>query len=206
MSDDSSPFVNLKSDKAVRDYKLVCAAREQGDEHAFADLMRFYRQPLYLMILKMTNNPDEADDLTLETFGKAFRSLHLYTPTHSFSTWLFSIASNKCIDHIRHKRMNMVPLSDLSSSQDDLYEFPLPSDVPNPEEEVINAQRAKMLRDVVAQLKPPYRRIIELRYFDELSYEEIAQRLHLPMGTIKVQLLRARNLLSDIMLASGAFS
>lgn len=162
-------------------------------------LMQYYREPLYLMLLKMTNNPIEADDLTIETFGKAFCSLHLYSPTHAFSTWLFSIASNKCIDHIRRKRMETVPLTVLSSQENEFYEYPLPSDLPSPEEEIITAQRVEMLHNVVNQLKPRYRKMIQMRYFDELSYEEIAQQMGIPMGTVKVQLLRARKLLAEIL-------
>ncbi len=192
-------MVQFSTEKAQRDYQLVCAAREKGDQHAYAMLMQYYREPLYLMLLKMTNNPIEADDLTIETFGKAFCSLHLYTPTHAFSTWLFSIASNKCIDHIRRKRMETVPLTALSSQENEFYEYPLPSDLPSPEEEVITAQRIELLHNVVNQLKPRYRKMIQMRYFDELSYEEIAEQMHLPMGTVKVQLLRARKLLAEIL-------
>ncbi len=187
----------LTSEKARRDYQLVCAARDQGDQRAYANLMQLYRTPLYMMLLKMTNSPTEADDLTIETFGKAFCSLHLYSPTHAFSTWLFSIASNNCIDHIRRHRMQTVPLSDITTrGEDENYEYPMPADAPTPEEELMTAQRARMLRELVAQLKPHYRKIVEMRYFDELSYEEIAEKLSLPMGTVKVQLLRARNLLA----------
>lgn len=192
-------MVQFSTEKAQRDYQLVCAAREKGDQHAYAMLMQYYREPLYLMLLKMTNNPIEADDLTIETFGKAFCSLHLYSPTHAFSTWLFSIASNKCIDHIRRKRMETVPLTALSSQENEFYEYPLPSDLPSPEEEVITAQRVEMLHNVVNQLKPRYRKMIQMRYFDELSYEEIAQQMGIPMGTVKVQLLRARKLLAEIL-------
>lgn len=187
----------LTTEKAQRDYQLVCAARDQGDQRAYADLMQLYRAPLYMMLLKMTNSPTEADDLTIETFGKAFCSLHLYSPTHAFSTWLFSIASNNCIDHIRRRRMQTVPLSEITlRGEDDSYEYPMPADSPTPEEEVMISQRASLLHELVAQLKPHYRRIVEMRYFEELSYEEIAEKLSLPMGTVKVQLMRARNLLA----------
>lgn len=188
------------TEKARRDYQLVCAARDKGDQRAYTNLMQLYRTPLYMMLLKMTNSPTEADDLTIETFGKAFCSLHLYSPTHAFSTWLFSIASNNCIDHIRRRKMQTVSLTDISTRGDDeSYEYPLPADMPTPEEEVMTAQRARLLRELVAQLKPHYRRIVEMRYFEELSYEEIAEQLSLPMGTVKVQLMRARNLLASIM-------
>ncbi|MBR3529315.1 MAG: sigma-70 family RNA polymerase sigma factor [Bacteroidales bacterium] len=192
--------LNIPSDKAQRDYQLVCRARENGDQRAYADLMRMYREPIYLMLLKMTNNATEADDLTIEAFGKAFSSLHLYTPTHAFSTWLFSIASNNCIDYIRKKRLQTVYLDDLRTrTSDNAYEYPIPSESNTPEEEIIKEQRVQILREVVNQLKPRYRQLVELRYFEELSYEEISERLKMPLGTVKVQLFRARDLLYNIL-------
>ncbi len=192
--------VKFPTEKAQRDYLLVCRAREEGDERAYADLMRMYREPLYLMLLKMTNDPTEADDLTIEAFGKAFSSLHLYSPTHAFSTWLFSIATNNCVDYIRKKRLQTIYLDDMRTrTGDDVYEYPIPSDANNPEEEIIHEQRIEMLRNIVKQLKPRYRKLVELRYFDELSYEEIAEQLQMPLGTVKVQLFRARDLLHNIL-------
>ncbi len=192
-----SPFVN---DKAQRDFLLVRRAREEGDERAFANLVQIYREPIYLMLLKMTNDPTEADDLTIEAFGKAFSSLHLYTPTYAFSTWLFSIAANHGIDYIRKKKMDTVYLDDICTrSNDDVYEYPIPSFDDNPEEEMIRKQRVQILREVVEQMKPRYRQLVELRYFEELAYEEIAERLNLPLGTVKTQLFRARDLLQSIL-------
>lgn len=188
------------NEKAMRDYKLVVAARDNGDERAYADLMRYYRNPIYMMLLRMTHNPTEADDLTIETFGKAFCQLSNYSPAYTFSTWLFSIASNRGIDYIRRRRLEMVSLSSLSvCNEDDQYEYPLPSDVPDPEEQMIASQRNSVMRAVVQQLQPRYRKVVELRFFEELSYEEIAERLRLPMGTVKIQLRRARMLLAEIL-------
>jgi RNA polymerase sigma-70 factor (ECF subfamily) len=188
------------TDKAIRDYKLVCLAREKGDEKAYADLLRIYREPLYLMLLKMTNDPVEADDLTIEAFGKAFRSLHLYTPTHAFSTWLFSIASNNCIDFIRKKRLQTISINNVCSElEDGQNDLPIASSNPTPEEEFITTQRVKIMREVVQMLKPRYRRLVELRYFEEMSYEEISEELGLPLGTVKAQLYRARDLLYNIL-------
>ena len=190
----------LTTDKAVRDYQLVCLAREKGDEKAYADLLKTYREPLYMMLLKMTNDPVEADDLTIEAFGKAFRSLHLYTPTHAFSTWLFTIASNNCIDFIRKKRLRTVSLSSMSSSKDDeATEYHIPTDDHNPEEEIIKAQKVAMMHEVVQLLKPRYRKLVELRYFNEYSYEEIAEEMNLPLGTVKAQLFRARDFLYQML-------
>ncbi|MBR6440635.1 MAG: sigma-70 family RNA polymerase sigma factor [Bacteroidales bacterium] len=190
----------LQNEKAVRDYRLVLAARDKGDQRAYADLMRFYREPIYLMLLRMTHSPVDADDLTIETFGKAFCQLHTYTPQNTFSTWLFSIASNSGIDYIRRQHMEVVSLNNISvRNEDDQYEYPLPSDSPNPEEAMIGEQRTVLLREVVEQLKPRYKRIVKMRYFEELSYEEIAEKLHLPLGTVKIQLRRARMLLAEII-------
>ena len=192
----------MTTDKAQRDYQLVCRAREEGDQRAYADLMRMYREPIYLMLLKMTNNPTDADDLTIEAFGKAFSSLHLYTPTHAFSTWLFSIATNNCVDFIRKKRLQTVYLDDIRTTADgEIYEYPIAAESNNPEESIIHEQRVQVLREVVQQLKPRYRKLVEMRYFDEMSYEEIAEELKMPLGTVKVQLFRARDLLHNILSA-----
>lgn len=193
--------VNIQlTDKAARDYRLVCLAREKGDEKAFADLLKIYREPLYLMLLKMTNDPVEADDLTIEAFGKAFRSLHLYSPTHAFSTWLFTIASNNCIDHIRKKRLQTVSISNVYPQDDENQtEMQIESNAPNPEEEFITGQRVKIMREAVQLLKPRYKKLVEMRYFEELSYEEISLKLALPIGTVKAQLFRARDLLYNLL-------
>lgn len=191
----------LQNDKAQRDYKLVVAARDNGDQRAYADLMSFYRMPVYTMLLRMTQNPTEADDLTMEAFCKAFCQLGSFAPTNTFSSWLFSIACNHGIDYIRHHRLPTVPLSQMEVSQDgELREYPLPSDDDNPEEQMIGIQRDVLMHQVVSQLPQRYRKIVEMRYFDELSYDDICKRLRLPLGTVKVQLNRARQLLSHIVL------
>ena len=196
----------MTTDKALRDYQLVCRAREDGDQRAYADLMRMYKEPIYLLLLKMTNNPTEADDLTMEAFGKAFASLHLYTPTHAFSTWLFAIATNNCVDFIRKKRLQTIYLDDIrTKSEGEVYEYPIPSEGDNPEENIIHEQRVQILREVVRQLKPRYRKLVEMRYFEEMSYEEIAEELDMPLGTVKVQLFRARDLLYNILITKKEF-
>jgi RNA polymerase sigma-70 factor (ECF subfamily) len=162
--------------------------------------MRYYREPIYLMLLRMTHSPVDADDLTIEAFGKAFRQPSSYTPQNTFATWLFSIASNHGIDFIRRQHMRLVPLNSMSvTDEDDAYEYPFPSDDPTPEEELITRQRDKIVRDLVDRLAPRYRRIVNMRYFDELSYEEIAKQLNIPLGTVKIQLRRARLLLAEII-------
>lgn len=189
------------TDKARRDYMLVKAALEHGDRKAYAELMGNYRETLYFMMLKMTNNPDDADDLTIEAFGKAFRNLRQYSPEYAFSTWLFKIASNNCIDYLRKKRLGNVLSLSHADDQDggqDLVDQ-IPAEVPDPEEQFIRQQKIRNMREIVEKLKPHYRELIELRYFDELSYEEIAEKLDLPLGTVKAQLFRAREFLYDVL-------
>ncbi|MDP4267375.1 MAG: sigma-70 family RNA polymerase sigma factor [Bacteroidota bacterium] len=188
------------TDKALRDYNLVRKAVDKGDEKAYAELMSYYKDSIYYMLLKMTGNSDDASDLTIEAFGKAFKKLSQYTPDFAFSTWLFKIASNNCIDFIRRKRKNVVSLDkqwDGNENADQILE--IPSQNLDPEESYIRKQKIKLMRDIVEKLKPHYRTLVELRYFSEHSYEEIAEELKLPLGTVKAQLFRARELMYNML-------
>jgi len=196
------------TDKARYDVDLVVAARDKGDQKAYAELVKRYRDAIYFMLLKMTNDPVDAEDLTIEAFGKAFRFLHHYTPDFAFSTWLFKIASNNCIDYLRKKRNDITSLDKPvgNNHEDSGFDMSqnLPSDNKDPEEELITQQRFEQLRQVVDKLKPHYRKLIELRYYQEYSYEEIASELDLPLGTVKAQLFRARDLLYNIIKKSNS--
>jgi RNA polymerase sigma-70 factor (ECF subfamily) len=182
------------SEKARQDYDLVQLALE-GDEKAFARLLARYKDAIYFMLLKMVNNRSDAEDLTLEAFGKAFKNLHQYSPTYAFSTWLFKIASNNCIDFLRKKKGTFVSIENTNEQPDNPEQIKIPSKEPNPEEKLIRKQKAILLRKVVRRLKPRYQTLVELRYFNEFSYEEIAKELKLPLGTVKAQLFRAREML-----------
>jgi RNA polymerase sigma factor (sigma-70 family) len=188
--------VNL-SEKAQRDYMLVQRATN-GDQRAFAELMDRYRDAIYYMLLKMVNNASDAEDLTIEAFGKAFKNITQYAPNYAFSTWLFKIATNNCIDFIRKKKANHVSL-DHNDEEHEKASMDIQAPVLDPEESLINDQKIKLMRSVVSKLKPRYRKLIELRYFNELSYEEISEELELPIGTVKAQLFRARELLYNIL-------
>ena len=187
------------SEKALIDLKLVSLACK-GDQKAYADLLGRYRDAIYFMLLKMVNNPIDAEDLTIEAFGKAFKNINHYTPNYAFSTWLFKIATNNCIDFIRKKRSNTISLDQSIDNEDNLTpSATIQSDTLDPEESLIGQQKIKMMRDVVGKLKPRYKTLVELRYFREFSYDEISKELDLPIGTVKAQLFRARELLFNIM-------
>ena len=189
------------TDKAKRDYVLLRRALDYNDQNAYAELMHLYRDSIYFMLMKIVKNSDDAEDLTLDTFGKAFRYLDKYSPKYAFSTWLFRIAVNNSIDYIRHKNNSPQCLDDdltedvtlrLIDSSESNY-------TPTPEQEVINKQRVQMLKAAVTQLPEKYRKVVELRYYEDLSYDEIAERLGLSLSNVKIQLLRAKNMLSEIM-------
>lgn len=188
------------SEKAVYDYNLIRAALDRADQKAYAELMGRYRDSVYFMLLKMVNNKDDADDLTIEAFGKAFKRLSQYTPNYAFSTWLFKIASNNAIDFIRRKKMVTFSI-DRTFENDEGGEMSMDikAEGLNPEEKIMKKQKFTHMREIVEKLKPRYRVLVEMRYFDELSYEEIAEKLELPLGTVKAQLFRAREFLANIL-------
>lgn len=179
--------------KANRDYKLVKLAQQKNDQLAFNKLMAYYEKSVYFMLLKMTNNADDARDLTVEAFEKAFRNIKQYTPVYAFSTWLFKIATNNCIDFMRRDKKTTQSI-DLYDDNNELIEQinSLIDSEMTPEENIINCQKSDKMRQIVNTLKPQYKKLIELHYFDELGYKEIAELLKLPVGTVKAQLFRAR--------------
>ncbi len=188
------------SDKARYDFDLVQKAINDKDQRAYAELMERYRESIYFMLLKMVNNKDDADDLTIEAFGKAFKRLGQYTPQFAFSTWLFKIASNNAIDFIRKKRIKALSLdTGFRNEEGSTMEIAVSDDKPDPIQALQKKERVERMREVVSKLKPRYRELIELRYFQEFSYDEIAAELDLPLGTVKAQLFRAREFLYQIM-------
>jgi RNA polymerase sigma-70 factor (ECF subfamily) len=191
--------INSLSEKALHDYAIVKRAIT-GEEKAFTALFERYREPVFFMILKMVNNRTDAEDLMFEAFEKAFASLDNYSPQFAFSTWLFKIASNNTIDFIRKRKTQVISIDkDDINAEDRGYIYNIQADTPSPEEEAIRKQRAEYMREKVGLLQGRYRRLIELRYFEEFSYEEIAQTLNIPLGTVKAQLFRARELLLNIL-------
>lgn len=187
------------SDKAKVDYALVERAKK-GDQSAYAELMERYRESLYFMMYKMVRHTDDADDLTIEAFGKAFSRLDQYSPNFAFSTWLFKIASNNCIDFIRKKRIKVTSMETGYTNDDgEVLFIEAKNQTMDPEETIIHGQKVQHMRMLVSKLKPRYRELVEKRYFEELSYEEIAEELNLPIGTVKAQLFRARDFLANMM-------
>lgn len=188
-------------DSVARDLMLVNRA-VLGDQKAFAGLMALYEDSLYNMLLKMVSDPVIAEDLTIEAFSKAFQNLARFSPDFAFSTWLFKIANNNCIDYLRKQKKD--PCS-RDKSQSPAVHSDIVDQSFGPEERFIRDQRQRLLRDVVDKLNPRYRQLIKLRFFEELSYEEIATQLKMPIGTVKAGIFRAKDLLYLILRNSREF-
>ena len=177
-------------------FALIDRATIENDELAYAELMKLYKKPVYHMILKMVRNVDDAEDLTMEAFEKAFRSLIKFKKDYTFSTWLFRIATNNAIDFLRKKKLETTSL-DTSFKDDsgDSITIDVEDSKLNPMEEAIKSQKIELIRIFVDKLPPKYQRLVKLRYFEELSYAEIAKEVEAPLGTVKAQLHRARELM-----------
>jgi RNA polymerase sigma factor (sigma-70 family) len=194
---------NNLTEKGQRDLKLINRALASGDPAAYSELMKLYRDPLYFMLYEKVSDQELAKDLTIESLGKAFQKLHLYTPDYTFSTWLFTVARNHCIDYLRKHKLPTISIDKMMLDEDGKRtNFDLVSNDLNPEQKMEKKQRIAFLRQIVNQLKPTYRDLVKMRYFKELSYEEIAETLHIPIGTVKAQLHRSREQLFKILSGS----
>lgn len=184
--------MEVKSHNSI-DQELLTAANN-GDQKAYTALMEKYRKSVYHLILKIVKSPEDAEDLMIEAFSKAFDRLDQYSPDYAFSTWLYKITSNTCIDFLRKKSIEKISLEKEGKSLFDSISFSTHS---NPEMDLIKSQRIDKLKDAVNSMDEIFSRVIALRYFKEYSYEEISEELNIPVGTIKVQLHRAKKILLE---------
>ena len=188
------------SEKGKQDFALVKKARENDDERAYAELMDRYRKSVFFMVFKMLNKSEESEDLTIEIFAKAFINIDKYKPDFAFSTWLFRIATNHCIDFIRKKKLQTTSIDEtLKTSGGDEIGFQIKDGNLNPHELAVKKQKIELVRMVVQNLPEKYRKLVMLRYFRELAVDEIAKELDIPIGTVKAQLFRARDILFKLM-------
>ncbi|MCB9033939.1 MAG: sigma-70 family RNA polymerase sigma factor [Chitinophagales bacterium] len=168
----------------------------KGDQKAYTYLMERYKDGLLHTIKKIVGDELDAEDLLIESFAKAFDNLNQYDATYAFSTWLYKIASNTCIDFLRKKRIEAISLDASANYIEDNFLY---SDTENPETTLINTQKKQKIRQYINSLDTSLATVIEYRYLKELSYDEIAAALHLPIGTVKVQIHRAKKRLYEII-------
>lgn len=185
------PHLNLR---ALDDLNLVTRA-VTGETSAFTILFDRYRPAIQHYISRQMPDSTDVHDLTMEAFGKAFLKLGTYVPNHAFSTWLFKIARNNCIDFSRRRRLER-----LHQTSIELSSFTGISDrEPDPETAMMRQERMAMVYSLLQELHPRYRRMLELRYYEDMRYDEIAQKLNLPIGTIKAQLFRAKEMMRQLL-------
>jgi RNA polymerase sigma factor (sigma-70 family) len=177
------------------DHELVARALN-GEEAAYARLRNKYWKALHAMLTRMIRNKFDAEDLTQEAFIKAFKSLDNFNPEYAFSTWLYKIASNNCIDYLRKRRLQTVSMNAPIRTRDDEMQMELPDrEAILPDNPITSAERTAILQEAIKNLPDKYRIVIELRHTHELEYNDIAEKLGLPLGTVKAHLFRARALL-----------
>jgi RNA polymerase sigma factor (sigma-70 family) len=181
-------------DSRVEDSELIRIALA-GDDSAYSRLMKKYHDAIFSFIYRMIHDREQVEDLTQEAFIKAFASLKNFNEEFAFSTWLYKIATNNCIDYIRKRKLQMYSIDKPIESKDSDFTFELPDDTYEADKDLISNQRAILLRQAIDRLPEKYRRVILLRHQEERSYEEIAEMLRLPIGTVKAHIFRARELL-----------
>jgi len=170
-----------------------------GDQRAYKKLRQKYHESIYNLIYRMIRDKDEVEDLTQEAFIKAFMSLSSFNDEFAFSTWLYKIATNNCIDYIRRKKLQTFSIDKPIESKESDYTFELPDSTYEPDQELIERQRKKLLEDAINSLPAKYRHVIHLRHVEEKEYQEIATILKLPLGTVKAHIFRAREMLNKYL-------
>ncbi|RRJ92538.1 RNA polymerase sigma factor [Flavobacterium macacae] len=169
---------------------------KMGDQIAFTSLLDYYWNEVYGFMLKRTENETDAEDITIETFAKAFDKIATYNPEFQFNTWLIAIAKNVHIDMLRKKKSTL--FLDITDEEDN-QAYNVADTSPSPEDKIITEQNLSRLLQFIKELKPHYQEVIQLRYFQELSYQEISYQLQEPLSNVKVKLLRAKKLLAEII-------
>jgi RNA polymerase sigma-70 factor (ECF subfamily) len=195
----SSPRQNASA-SSIEDDKLVAEALK-GREDSYKKLVDKYNRPIYFHIRKMIRESEMVEDLVQEVFIKAFKNLQTYSNEYAFSTWLYRIATNHTIDFLRKKKLQTFSINDPVQTKDGEMEVQLPDNSFATDEPIIKSERKAIIQHAIANLPDKYRKVIQMRHMEELSYDEIAAELNLPLGTVKAHIFRARELLYKALIA-----
>ncbi len=187
-----------KNNSKVEDYELIDRAIS-GEQNAYDKLMKKYYNLVHNLIYRMIYNKEDVEDLAQEAFIKAFNSLDKFDRQFAFSTWLYKIASNNCIDYLRKKKLNTISIDKEIDSEDDDLRFEIPDVEFKPDRSIIEEERKALLEEAIASLPGKYRTVILMRHRDEKEYEEISKELKLPLGTVKAHIFRGRELLNKYL-------
>ena len=167
-----------------------------GDQTAFTFLLDHYWNEVYGFMLKRTENETDAEDIAIETFSKAFDKIATYNPEFQFNTWLIAIAKNVHLDLLRKRKSSI--FSDTTDNEEK-QAYNIADTTPSAEDELISEQNLSRLLQYIKELKPTYQEVIQLRYFQEMSYQEISDKIGEPLSNVKIKLLRAKKLLAEII-------
>jgi RNA polymerase sigma-70 factor (ECF subfamily) len=191
--------IEVLSEEQVQLEKIWLEQARQGDQAAFGKLIEAYQRPVYNLAYRMLNNPGEAEEAAQEAFIRAYTRLHTYNPKHKFSTWMLSITSNYCIDIIRKRRALLLSIDEPLPPHPAL----MSDGQKGPESQMEMSEQQEMVQALLQELAPDYRQAVVLRYWHELSYEEIAEMMDTTVSAIKSRLFRARRQLAEVGLANG---
>lgn len=191
--------MNTKISTKDIDEKEIIKLILNGEKEYFKLIQKKYYSLIYNLIRKIIKDEDDIDDLVQETFIKVYNALPNFQFNFNFSSWIYKIASNNCIDFIRRKKLNFVYIDKNDESDDDEYKFDIKDPSLTPEEQLQNKERSNLLKQAIKKLPKNYQQVIHLRHEEELDYQEIAERLNIPLGTVKIHLFRARKQLLDIL-------
>lgn len=192
-NDDPSPRENASA--SSREDDVLVEAAIGGEEKAYSQLVDKYERALYFHILKMVKDRGQVEDLVQEAFVKAFNNLNTYSNNYAFSTWLYRIATNHTIDYLRKKKLQTLSIDEPVNTREGEMKMQLPDKEAATDRKIIRKQRQEMVRDAIEDLPEKYRKVIEMRHMEEKSYQEIADVLDLPLGTVKAHIFRAREML-----------
>ena len=185
-------FSGLKKNRMKSQEKKIAdllVAAKQDDQHAYRELLDLHWNEVYGFLIKRTENENDAEDLCLQAFSKAFDKIDSFNDDFLFSTWLISIAKNLHVDLIRKEKIRLQKSASVDNHTKEVIDETL-----GPEDQLIRSQNLDKLLQQIRSLKPIYRDVIQMRFFQELSHKEIASQLDLSLGNVKVRLLRAKNL------------
>ena len=195
MTDQEKP---IPSKSKIEDIALIDEALA-GSQSAFEKLMNKYYQHIYNLIYKMIFKKEDVEDLTQEAFIKAFNSLENFDRQFAFSTWLYKIATNNSIDYLRKKKLSTFSIDKEIASEDSDFKFEIPDTEYVPDNKIIEEERKKIIDEAIESLPDKYKKVIVLRHKNDMEYEEIAEKLELPLGTVKAHIFRGRELLNKYL-------
>jgi RNA polymerase sigma-70 factor, ECF subfamily len=187
-----------KLDSRAEDSRFIAGALA-GNQASYRSIVKKYHDPIFNLLFRMVHQKDEVEDLTQEAFIKAFGSLSSFNEEFAFSTWLFKIATNNCIDYIRKRKLQTFSIDKPMESKDGEYSYEIPDSTYEPDRGLIAGQKTTLLEQAIQSLPSKYRTVIRMRHTEELDYQEIADKLHLPIGTVKAHIFRAREMLNKAL-------